>query len=133
MPQIHDYDIKIARRELERWARWHLSGDGYAARSSIVMFTDGGGMGRGVSESRLPAGVVPPQGVRLSARALRHLRVVNQRAAGLITQIYLDQQPMRALALREQVSLSQINRLRRSAEGSFAWLFFELLPDSVSF
>lgn len=127
-----DHDIKIARHELERWAKWQLSGEGYAPRSSITLFAEGGGMGRGQAGSRLPSGVIPPWGVRSSARALRHLRVINVRAAGLITTIYLDQPPMKVLAQREQVSLSHINRLRRAAEGSFAWLFFALLHDAVS-
>ena len=132
MPQSNESDIKIARRELERWARWQLSCDGYSPRSSITLFSEGGGMGRGQSIHRLPTGVIPPCGVRSSARALRHLRLVNTRAAGLLTQIYLDQLSLQELAMRDQVGLRQIYRLRRSAEGAFVWLFFELLQDGVS-
>lgn len=119
-------DLDAARYVLEEWARWLLCGGGYAHRSSVDQFRDGFGISGGFQGSHLPIDVEPGLMVRCATRAMQHLRVLDGRAAELLTRIYLEQSSILELAERDEASISQIKDRRRGAERSFYALYAEI-------
>lgn len=119
-------DLDAARYVLEQWAKWLLSNGGYDHRSSIDQFRDGFGISSGTFGGRLPMDVEPGLMVRSASRAMQHLRILDSRSAELLARLYLEQETLRELADRNEVSIGQIKDRRRCAERSFYTLYCEI-------
>ena len=122
-------ETEIARVMLNEWAKWLLRSGGYAHQSTMEMWRDGSmSSTKPVFGSSPPKDVEPNRLARTASIAMRHLRELDVRSAGLLETLYLrgHNQSLQVVATHLSLNLGQLNTKRRTAETKFYGLLKDI-------
>lgn len=116
-------DQTVCRYILDQWAKWLMSPGGWNHRSPSDRWKEQVSLGHSGFKSTVPHGVEPGLVAHEASVAMRELRELDGRSAGIIETVYLRRATLTATANAAGMTAAGLNARRRRAEAVFFGIY----------